>query len=504
MTTYRDDDIVQSIRDALQFIACYHPADFIRHLRAAYDIEDEPAAKDAMAQILLNSRMCAIGRRPICQDTGSVNVFVKMGLGARIATTYSLQTLVDRAIGDAYTAADNPLRASIVFDPLFLRQNTRDNTPGVVHVELVAGDGLEITVAAKGGGSENKSRFAVLNPSDSIADWVVSSVATMGAGWCPPGVLGIGVGGTVEKAMLMAKEALMEPLDMADIRRRGPADKTQALRLEILERVNALGVGAQGLGGRTTVLDVKIRSFATHAASLPVGLIPNCAATRHIHFTLDGTRPAHFEPPDLKDWPADNSMRATAGTTVVNLDTLTRDEVRTWRAGQRLLLTGTLLTGRDAAHKRMVDMLARGEPLPFSLANKMIYYVGPVDAVRDEAVGPAGPTTSNRMDRFVEPMLADTGLIAMVGKAEHGEAARASIARHGAAYLVAVGGAAYLISKAIKSARVIAFPELGMEAIHEFVVEQMPVTVAIDATGHSIHESGPRAWRERQLRAAVT
>jgi fumarate hydratase, class I len=500
MKVYRAEDLVTSVADALQFIACYHPADFIRHLHAAYEQEEEAAAKDAIGQLLLNSRLSALGRRPICQDTGTVNIFVKIGMGAHIDADEDLQTLIDRAVARAYRDPANPLRASIVADPLFARTNTRDNTPSVVHAEIVAGDGIEVAVAAKGGGSENKSRFAVLNPSDSVADWVVSTVAKLGAGWCPPGVLGIGVGGSAEKAMLLAKEALMEPLDMSALRRRGPATKEDALRLEILERVNQLGIGAQGLGGATTVLDVKVRTFPTHAASMPVALIPNCAATRHVHFVLDGTGPATFEAPDLEDWPRIIVEKAASSATRVDLDRLTSADMARWQPGERLLLTGSMLTGRDAAHKRLVDMLARGEPLPVSLKGRVIYYVGPVEAVGKEAVGPAGPTTANRMDRFTEPMLS-AGLLAMIGKAERGEDARAIIARHGAAYLIAVGGAGYLISKAIKSSRVVAFPELGMEAIHEFRVEEMPVTVAIDARGASIHEIGPAAWRARQARA---
>lgn len=503
MRTFKEADIIASVRDALQFIACYHPVDFIRHLTAAYEAEGPGPARDAMAQLLLNSRMSALDKRPMCQDTGTVNVFLKVGIGARIEATRGLQEIVDEAVRQAYTAPDNPLRASVVSDPLFLRPNTRDNTPSVVHTEIVAGDLIEITVAAKGGGSENKAKFAVLNPADSVADWVVETVATLGAGWCPPGVLGIGVGGTSEKAMLLAKESLMDPLDMSALRRRGPADKTEALRLEILERVNALGIGAQGLGGATTVLDVKIRTFPTHAASMPVALIPNCAANRHMHFTLDGTGPAHFDPPDLRDWPATIAASASGAMTKVNLDTLTRADVGRWKPGQRLLLTGKLLTGRDAAHRRMAEMMKRGEPLPVSLENRMIYYVGPVDPVRGEAVGPAGPTTANRMDRYTEVMLSQTGLIGMIGKAERGEDTRALIAKHGAVYLIGVGGAGYLISKAIKASRVLAFPDLGMEAIHEFEVEEMPVIVAIDATGSSIHDTGPRAFRQARAQAAA-
>jgi fumarate hydratase class I len=501
--TYEEQDLVRSVRDALQFIACFHPADFVRHLNAAYQNEQEPAAKDAMGQLLLNSRMSALGRRPMCQDTGIVNVFLKIGMGARIDTTTDLQTLIDRAVAEAYRDPANPLRASIVADPLFDRINTRNNTPSVVHSEMVAGDGLEVTVAAKGGGSENKARFAVLNPSDSVADWVVETVATLGAGWCPPGILGVGVGGTAERAMLLAKQALLEPLDMSELRQRRPATKIEELRLEILQRVNALGIGAQGLGGATTVLDVKVKTFPTHAASMPVALIPNCAATRHVHFTLDGSGPAHFEPPDLKDWPQIIVDRAARDATRVELDSLSREEVARWKPGQRLLLSGRMLTGRDAAHKRLVELIKRGESLPVSLVDRVIYYVGPVDAVGDEVVGPAGPTTSNRMDRFTDIILRETGLIAMIGKAERGEEGRMAIARSGAAYLIAVGGAGYLISKAIKSSRVVAFADLGMEAIHEFRVEEMPVTVAIDARGVSIHESGPKEWRARNTSAHV-
>ena len=501
MKIFREEDLVSSVAAALQFIACVHPADFIRHLAGAYRSEDAPAARDAIAQLLLNARMSAIDRRPMCQDTGTVNVFLKIGVEARLETKRSVQALMDEAVRRAYLNADNPLRASLIDDPLFLRQNTRDNTPSIVNVELVEGDLIDVIVAAKGGGSENKARFEALNPADSVADWVVKTVSTLGAGWCPPGVLGIGVGGTSEKAMLLAKEALMEPLDMSELRKRGPRDKHEALRLEICERVNALGIGAQGLGGATTVLDVKIKTFPAHAASMPVALIPNCAANRHIHFRLDGSGPAVFEAPDLSDWPADIAARAGPHMTRVNLDGLTKADVAAWKPGQRLLLTGTLLTGRDAAHKRMVEIMARGEKLPVSLEGKMIYYVGPVDAVRGEAVGPAGPTTSNRMDRYTEAMLAGTGLIGMIGKAERGEEARQAIARHGAVYLIGVGGAGYLISKAVKSSRLLAFPDLGMEAIREFRVEEMPVTVAIDSRGGSIHETGPAAWRARRAAA---
>lgn len=495
MTRISEHDLVTSVSEALQFIACVHPADFIRHLRAAYDAEDGQAAKDALGQLLLNARMSAIDRRPMCQDTGTVNVFLKIGVEARIETKQSIQSLMNEAVRRAYTDPHNPLRASLIDDPLFLRRNTRDNAPAIVNVELVEGDKVDVFVAAKGGGSENKAQFAALNPADSVADWVVDTVSTLGAGWCPPGVLGIGVGGTSEKAMLMAKEALMEPLDMTELRRRGPASKLEELRLEICDRVNALGIGAQGLGGATTVLDVKIRTFPTHAASMPVGMIPNCAANRHIHFTLDGSGPAVFEAPDLRDWPTDIAAKAGGHMTRVSLDGLTKEAVAAFKPGEKLLLSGTLLTGRDAAHRRLVAIIERGEPLPVSLDGKMIYYVGPVDPVAGEAVGPAGPTTSNRMDRFLEPILTSTGLVGMIGKAERSAEACRTIARNGAVYLIGIGGAGYLISKAIKSSRVVAFPDLGMEAIHEFVVDEMPVTVAIDSRGNSIHDLGPKMWR---------
>jgi fumarate hydratase class I len=448
-----------------------------------------------MAQILINSRMCAEGHRPICQDTGIVNVFLKVGMGVRWDATQSVEEMVNEGVRRAYLHPDNKLRASVLADPLGTRTNTRDNTPAVVQVALVPGDTVEIEVAAKGGGSENKARFVMLNPSDSIVDWVLKTVPTMGAGWCPPGILGIGVGGTAEKAMVMAKEALMEPIDMQELMARGASNRVEALRIELYEKVNALGIGAQGLGGLTTVLDVKIRDFPTHAASLPVAMIPNCAATRHVHFALDGSGPARLEPPSLDDWPT-LSYDFSKGRRVF-LDTLTRAEVAAWKPGEVLLLNGTILTGRDAAHKRMVDMLARGEQLPVDFTNKLIYYVGPVDPVRDEAVGPAGPTTATRMDKFTRTMLEMTGLIGMIGKAERGPEAIEAIRDHRAVYLVAVGGAAYLVSQAIKAARVAAFADLGMEAIYEFEVKDMPVTVAVDSAGNSVHNSGPAEWRAK-------
>ncbi|MCX8098723.1 MAG: fumarate hydratase [Casimicrobiaceae bacterium] len=491
-------DLIESIAAALQFISYYHPEDYIRHLAQAYEREQSPAAKDAIAQILTNSRLCALGRRPICQDTGIVNVFMKIGMEVRFeGFTGGLAEAVDEGVRRAYHHPDNKLRASIVADPLFERKNTRDNTPAVLHVELVPGNTVEVTVAAKGGGSENKSKFVMMNPSDSLVDWVLETVPKMGAGWCPPGMLGIGVGGTAEKAMLLAKQALMEPIDMSDLLARGPRNKVEELRIELYHKVNALGIGAQGLGGLTTVLDVKIAMAPTHAASKPVAMIPNCAATRHAHFVLDGSGPAYCEPPSLDLWPKIEWVPDIERSERVDLDRLTREQVARWKPGQTLLLTGKLLTGRDAAHKRIEEMLSRGEPLPVDFRNRVIYYVGPVDPVRDEVVGPAGPTTATRMDKFTEMMLAQTGLIAMIGKAERGPAAIEAIRKHRAAYLIAVGGAAYLVSKAIKAARVVAFEDLGMEAIYEFEVRDMPVTVAVDAQGRSVHEMGPAEWRNR-------
>jgi fumarate hydratase class I len=497
-TTIREDDFIQSVADALQFISYYHPLDYIEHLGRAYEREQSPAAKDAIAQILTNSRMCAEGKRPLCQDTGIVNMFLKVGMDVRWGTRRSLADMINAGVRLAYNHPDNKLRASVVDDPLFERRNTRDNSPAVFHVELVPGEQVEVTVAAKGGGSENKSKFVMLNPSDSIVDWVLKTVPTMGAGWCPPGMLGIGVGGTAEKAMLLAKESLMEPLDMHELLARGPQSKADELRIELYEKVNALGIGAQGLGGLTTVLDVKLKLFPTHAASKPVAMIPNCAATRHAHFVLDGSGPAVLEPPSLDQWP---KVTWTAGGSSkrVNLDTLTRAEVASWKPGETLLLNGRMLTGRDAAHKRIADLFASGQGLPpgVDFANRAIYYVGPVDPVRDEVVGPAGPTTATRMDKFTDMMLEKTGLIVMIGKSERGPVAIESIRKHQAAYLMAVGGAAYLVSKAIRAARVVAFEELGMEAIYEFDVKDMPVTVAVDAQGTSVHDTAPAAWSEK-------
>jgi len=496
MTTIHEDHLIQSIADALQYISYYHPKDYIQSLGRAYDREQSPAAKDAIAQILTNSRMCAEGHRPICQDTGIVNVYLKIGMQVQWAGKRSVEDMVNEGVRRAYNHPDNKLRASVLADPLFTRKNTRDNTPAVIHYEVVPGNTLEVTVAAKGGGSEAKSKFAMLNPSDSVVDWVLKTVPTMGAGWCPPGMLGIGVGGTAEKAMMMAKESLMQPIDMAELKARGPANQEEELRIELYDKVNALGIGAQGLGGLSTVLDVKILSYPTHAANKPIAMIPNCAATRHAHFVLDGTGPAELEAPKLTDWPQ-VTWSASTQSKRVNLDTLTPAEVAAWIPGDRLLLSGKLLTGRDAAHKRIQDMLAKGEKLPVDFTNRVIYYVGPVDPVRNEVVGPAGPTTATRMDKFTETMLAQTGLISMVGKAERGPVAIEAIRKHKAAYLMAVGGAAYLVSKAIRKSRVVGFADLGMEAIYEFEVEDMPVTVAVDSTGESVHNTGPAQWESK-------
>jgi fumarate hydratase, class I len=506
MTTIKQEDLVQSVADALQHISYYHPRDYVQHLARAYEREQSPAAKDAIAQILTNSRLCAEGHRPICQDTGIVNVFLKIGMDLKLeGFKGSVADAVNEGVRRAYLHPDNKLRASILDDPQFARKNTNDNTPAVVSMELVPGSTIEVDVAAKGGGSEAKAKFAMLNPSDSVVDWVLKTVPTMGAGWCPPGMLGIGIGGTAEKAMQMAKEALMEPIDMSDLIARGPRDKYEELRLELYDKVNRLGIGAQGLGGLSTVLDVKIRSFPTHAANKPIAIIPNCAATRHVHFALDGSGPAEFEAPSLDDWPK-VTWTPSAQSRRVNLDTLTREEVIQWKPGETLLLSGKMLTGRDAAHKRIEDLLAKGEKLPVDFRNRVIYYVGPVDPVRDEVVGPAGPTTATRMDKFVETMLSKTGLVAMIGKGERGPAAIEAIRKHKAASLIAVGGAAYLVAKAIRKSRVLAFGDLGMEAIYEFEVKDMPVTVAVDAQGDSVHQSGPQQWekRIRELKIPVT
>ena len=495
MATIRQQDFIDSIEDALQFISYYHPLDFVNALAEAYEKEQSEAAKNAIAQMLVNSRMSAQGHRPLCQDTGIVTCFVKVGMDVQWdKTNMTIQEMVDEGTRRAYLNPDNPLRASIVADPAGARKNTKDNTPAVVYIDMVPGTEIEVAIAAKGGGSENKTKMVMLNPSDSIADWVVEMLPKMGAGWCPPGMLGIGIGGTAEKSAVLAKEALMDPVDIHELIARGAETAEEELRLEIYDRVNKLGIGAQGLGGLTTVVDVKIKSLPTHAASKPVTMIPNCAATRHVHFHLDGSGPAALQPPKLEDWPditfavGDNARR-------VNLDTLTAADVREWKMGETVLLSGKLLTGRDAAHKRIKDMLDNGEPLPVDFSNKFIYYVGPVDPVGDEVVGPAGPTTATRMDKFTDLMLEKSGIIGMIGKAERGQATVASIADHKAVYLMAVGGAAYLVAKAIKKAEVVAFADLGMEAIYEFEVEDMPVTVAVDSDGNNAHESGPAIWQ---------
>ena len=495
MTTIRKEDFISSIADAFQYISYYHPEDYIRALSKAYEREANPAAKDAIAQILTNSRMSAEGHRPICQDTGIGVVFLKIGMGVKWDTDITIHEMVTAGVRRAYTHPDNLLRASVLRDPAGKRQNTKDNTSAVVHIEMVAGDAVEVIVAAKGGGSENKSKMAMLNPSDSIVDWVLKTVPTMGAGWCPPGILGIGIGGTPEKAMLLAKESIMAPVDMHELIERGPSNRIEELRIELYEKVNALGIGAQGLGGLTTVLDVKIMDYPTHAASLPVGMVPNCAATRHVHFHLHGDGPAILTPPSMDVWPQVSWTADTEKSQRVDLNTLTPEQVAAWKPGQTLLLNGKMLTGRDAAHKRIADMLAKGEKLPVDFTNRVIYYVGPVDPVRDEVVGPAGPTTATRMDKFTDMMLSQTGLITMIGKSERGPAAIEAIKKHKAAYLMAVGGAAYLVSKAIKAAKVLAFEDLGMEAIYEFDVVDMPVTVAVDSNGVSVHETGPKEWK---------
>ena len=503
MTVIRQQDVTQSIADALQYISYYHPVDFIQAVKSAYDREESKSAKDAMAQILINSRLCATGKRPICQDTGIVTIFVKVGMQVQWDAQDSLTDMINEGVRQAYLHPDNILRASILSDPDGERKNTGDNTPAVIHYEIVPGDKVEIDVAAKGGGSEAKSKFAMLNPSDSVVDWVLKMVPTMGAGWCPPGVLGIGLGGTAEKAMLMAKESLLDHIDIQQLQEKGAENRNEELRLELFEKVNALGIGAQGLGGLTTVLDVKINDYPSHAANKAIAIIPNCAATRHLHFVLDGSGPASFDPPNLDDWPeitweADDSVRR------VNLDTVSQSDIEQWQPGDTLLLSGKMLTGRDAAHKKMTDMLANNEKLPVDLTGRFIYYVGPVDPVRDEVVGPAGPTTATRMDKFTRTILEQTGLMGMIGKAERGQQGIEAIRDNKSVYLIAVGGAAYLVSKAITNAEVVAFPELGMEAIYEFEVVDMPVTVAVDTEGQSVHKSGPALWREKIQEMPIT
>jgi fumarate hydratase class I len=493
MTIIRQDDFIQSIADAFQYISYYHPVDYIKALAQAYEREESAAAKDAIAQILINSRMCAEGHRPICQDTGIALVFLKVGMEVHWDATLSVQEMVNEGVRRAYLDPDNKLRASVLLDPAGKRVNSKDNTPAVVHYEIVPGDHLEVICAAKGGGSEAKSKFAMLNPSDNLVEWVLKTVPTMGAGWCPPGILGIGIGGTPEKALLLAKESLMAPVDIQELIARGPSNRAEELRIELYEKVNALGIGAQGLGGLTTVVDVKVLDYPTHAANLPIAMVPNCAATRHVHFHLDGAGPAKLEPPDLADWP--KLTYAPTNARRVDLATVTREEVASWKPGEVLLLNGKLLTGRDAAHKRMTDMLNQGEKLPVDFTDRFIYYVGPVDPVRDEVVGPAGPTTATRMDKFTRQMLEQTGLLGMVGKSERGQIAIDAIKDNQAVYLMAVGGAAYLVSKAIKAAKVLAFADLGMEAIYEFEVKDMPVTVAVDSKGSSVHKTGPKEWQ---------
>ncbi|BCB70133.1 MULTISPECIES: fumarate hydratase [Halomonadaceae] len=495
MTVIRQDDVIQSVADALQYISYYHPKDFIDAMAAAYEREENPAAKDAIAQILINSRMCATGHRPICQDTGIVTVFVHVGMNVTWDAELSLDDMINEGVRRAYQLPDNVLRASVLADPDGKRQNTKDNTPAIIHHKIVPGDKVDIHVAAKGGGSEAKSKFAMLNPSDSVVDWVMEQLPKMGAGWCPPGMLGIGIGGTAEKAMEIAKEALLDPIDIQELQARGASNRAEELRLELFDKVNKSGIGAQGLGGLTTVLDIKVKDYPTHAANKPVAIIPNCAATRHAHFTLDGSGPVALPAPKLEDWP---EITREAGDNVkrVNLDTVTPEEVKTWQPGDTLLLNGKLLTGRDAAHKRMVDMIAKGEPLPVDMKGRFIYYVGPVDPVGNEVVGPAGPTTATRMDKFTRTMLEETGLLGMVGKAERGQAAIEAIRDNQAVYLMAVGGSAYLVAQAIKKSRVVGFEDLGMEAIYEFEVEDMPVTVAVDSQGTSVHQTGPAKWKE--------
>ena len=496
MTIIRQQDLIDSVADALQYISYYHPVDFIQAVKKAYDREESKAAKDAMAQILVNSRMCAMGHRPICQDTGIVTVFVRVGMNVQWQGDMSLTDMINQGVRQAYTHPDNVLRASILSDPDGARKNTGDNTPAVIHYEIVPGDKVSIDVAAKGGGSEAKSKFAMLNPSDSVVDWVLKTVPTMGAGWCPPGILGIGLGGTAEKAMLMAKESLLEHIDISELQARGASNRNEELRLELFDKVNALGIGAQGLGGLTTVLDIKVKDYPSHAANKAVAIIPNCAATRHVHFDLDGSGPAQLDPPNLDDWP-EITLEADESVRRVYLNEVTQEDIATWKPGDTLLLSGKMLTGRDAAHKKMTDILATGEKLPVDLTDRFIYYVGPVDPVREEAVGPAGPTTATRMDKFTRTMLEETGLMGMIGKAERGQIGIDAIRDNQAVYLIAVGGAAYLVSKAITHAEVVAFPELGMEAIYEFEVKDMPVTVAVDTQGESVHRIGPQIWQAK-------
>ncbi len=493
MTVIKQEDLIQSVADALQFISYYHPVDFIRAMRQAWENEESPAAKAALTQVLVNSRMCALGKRPICQDTGIVIVFVNVGMNVQWDAELSLEEMINEGVRRGYTHPDNVLRGSVLSDPDGARANTKDNTPAVIHTRIVPGDKVDVEVAAKGGGSEAKAKFAMLNPSDDIVAWVLDMVPTMGAGWCPPGILGVGIGGTPEKAMLLAKEAMMDPIDMHELKARGASNHVEELRVELFDKVNALGIGAQGLGGLTTIFDVKIKEYPTHAANKPVAVIPNCTATRHVHFALDGSGAAEFEPPDLSEWP-DIEFELGDDVKRVNIDALTAEEIQSWQAGDTLLLSGKMLTGRDAAHKKIVDLIDRGEPLPVDFTNRLIYYVGPVDPVREEVVGPAGPTTATRMDKFTRTMLEETGLAGMIGKAERGQVAIDAIRDNKAVSMIAVGGAAYLVAKAITKSTLLAFPELGMEAIYEFEVENMPVTVSVDARGESVHKEGPKVW----------
>jgi fumarate hydratase class I len=495
-TVIKQEDLIQSVADALQYISYYHPKDFIDAVHEAYQKEESKAAKDAMAQILINSRMCAMGKRPICQDTGIVTVFLTIGMDVKFEGDMSVEDMANEGVRRAYTHPDNVLRASVLADPDGKRANTKDNTPAVIHMKLVPGNTVDVHVAAKGGGSEAKTKFAMLNPSDSIVDWVLEQVPKMGAGWCPPGMLGIGIGGTAEKAMMVAKESLLDPIDIHELQERGASNRAEELRLELFEKVNKLGIGAQGLGGLTTVLDVKVADYPTHAANKPVAIIPNCAATRHTHFTLNGNGPAKLEAPSLEDWP-EISWEVGENVRRVNLNDVTPQDVKEWQPGETILLSGKMLTGRDAAHKRMVDMIAKGEELPVDLKGRFIYYVGPVDPVREEVVGPAGPTTATRMDKFTRTVLEETGLLGMIGKAERGPMAIEAIKDNEAVYLMAVGGAAYLVSQAIKDAKVVGFEDLGMEAIYEFDLVDMPVTVAVDSKGESVHQTGPQEWFQR-------
>lgn len=492
MTRIAQEDLADSLADAFQFVSHHHPPDFVRALRRAWAAETHPPARAALEQLLVNSKLAAQGRRPVCQDTGVAQVFLRVGCSVQFfrrdgQKPLSLQAVANEGVRRAYRDPHNPLRATMVRDPLGLRQNTRDNTPAIVHCEMVEGDLLEVLVVAKGGGGDVKARFATLNPSDNVADWVIEQLPGMGAGWCPPGTLGIGIGGTPEQAMLLAKLALFDPIDMDLLQARGAQTAEESLRLELFDRANALGIGAQGLGGQSAVLDVKVLTQPCHAATIPVALIPNCAATRYLRFTLDGTGPVHMEEPSPTLWEGIADHFDMPDALRVNLDNITTEDVAQWKIGQTLLLSGKVLTARDAAHKRLVDLLKRGEPLPVDLRGRVVYYVGPVDAVGDEAVGPAGPTTATRMDRFVEPLMAQAGLLAMIGKAERGPQAVEAIRHNKGAYLCATGGAAYLMSRAIRSARVLAFEDLGMEAIHEFELVDFPVTVAVDSQGKTIH-----------------